>query len=282
MNAAAGLLKLTRFPLVFTAMADSAAGYLLAGGPRSWRFLLVAAVSALLYAAGMVFNDLADRERDRKLHPERPLPSGRVTIRAALIFGAILLGAAVLGSAILGLWPALATVGLIVLILAYDGVAKRVRIAGAATMAAIRGLNLILGGLASLSQIHPWGPMAVLAAYVFLLTLWSTYEDTAVGKPMLAPLGAALVLAPGLGIFTQGGVRAWVFFAPIAWMLPWVGRAILRPGRERMMQVVRWGVLGIILLDAAFVAAAGRWVGSLAIAALLIPALALLPAFRKL
>jgi len=282
MSLAQSLLKLTRFPLVFTAMADSAAGYLICGGAAGGHLALVAIVSALLYSAGMVFNDIADRERDRTLHPERPLPSGRVTPRSALTLGAVLLGLAVAGAAILGLRTALATFGLIVLILGYDFVAKRSRVAGAAAMALVRGLNLGLGALVVLSGPLPWGAMVVLAAYVFLLTLWSTYEETAGGKALLAPLGAGIVLAPGAGIFLQGGVGAWTYFVPVAWMLPWVGRAVLHPGRERMIQVVRWGVLGIILIDAAFVASSGRWLAGLAVAALLAPALALLPAFRKL
>ena len=48
------------------------------------------------------------------------------------------------------------------------------------------------------------------------------------------------------------------------------------------MSKVRWGVLGIIPLDASFLAVQGRWKEAGAVAALVIPALALLPAFRKL
>ena len=42
------------------------------------RALAVAGASCLLYAAGMLWNDVADAERDRELHPQRPLPSGRI------------------------------------------------------------------------------------------------------------------------------------------------------------------------------------------------------------
>ena len=76
-------LKLFRFPLVFTAIADSAAGYLVAcgGRPDPLVLALLAVASSGLYMFGMAGNDLADAERDRALHPERVLPSGRITKR---------------------------------------------------------------------------------------------------------------------------------------------------------------------------------------------------------
>ena len=47
----------------------------------------------MLYLAGMALNDLADREEDARERPERPIPSGAVSPRAAaLIGGSLLLG----------------------------------------------------------------------------------------------------------------------------------------------------------------------------------------------
>ncbi len=76
-------LKLTRFPLVFTAIADSAAGYLLTL-PAPYRpdpvtLALLAATSACLYASGMVFNDVADYLRDAGLTSVRRLTGTLVT-----------------------------------------------------------------------------------------------------------------------------------------------------------------------------------------------------------
>lgn len=48
--------------------------------------------SAALYSAGMVSNDVADIERDRRERPHRPLPSGQVGIGAATALGCGLLG----------------------------------------------------------------------------------------------------------------------------------------------------------------------------------------------
>ena len=67
------------------------------------RVVLAAAAFALAASAVYVLNDLADRERDRQ-HPQkrsRPLASGTVSVRAALLLaGACLLGALLLAGAV--------------------------------------------------------------------------------------------------------------------------------------------------------------------------------------
>ena len=67
------------------------------------RVVLAAAAFALAASAVYVLNDLADRERDRQ-HPQkrsRPLASGAVSVRAALLLaGACLLGALLLAGAV--------------------------------------------------------------------------------------------------------------------------------------------------------------------------------------
>src|SRR5271170_6485926 len=105
------VLRLVRAPLAATAIADGLAGYLLA----TVRFaedtgsspvlepiadvkplLLAALASTALYWAGMALNDYFDLERDRKVYPQRPLPSGRVPATLAVVLGVALLGIGVL------------------------------------------------------------------------------------------------------------------------------------------------------------------------------------------
>src|SRR5690242_13923514 len=84
-------LKLFRFPLVFTAMADSITGYLVSFGGYEFpskAFLtmgLLAVASGGLYAFGMGLNDIADRNRGKELAPTRVLPSGRLSLTAAIV-----------------------------------------------------------------------------------------------------------------------------------------------------------------------------------------------------
>jgi 4-hydroxybenzoate polyprenyltransferase len=282
------LFKLTRFPLVFTAAADSAVGAALAGRNllHSTSWIPAVLASSLLYAGGMVLNDVADLDRDRRLHPERPLPSGRVDAGTAGLFATALFFLAVLAASFGGGTAFVWTAGMAALIAGYDCVFKHISWAGSVAMAAIRGANLGLGAVVAgadpRTQAFPWAPVAVLAAFVLVLTAWSTREDRPrEGRGLLAILGAGLVLVPISGALLPRSVP-WAAGAASLWILPWVLRALVRPDRERLMQVVRWGVLGIIPLDASFLAADGRWMEAAAVAGLLVPALALLPVFRKL
>ena len=62
-----------------------------------WVLGLLVAASTALYASGVVLNDVFDLEQDRQDRPDRPLPSARISLRAARWLGweSMLLGAAV-------------------------------------------------------------------------------------------------------------------------------------------------------------------------------------------
>ncbi|MHA1345830.1 MAG: UbiA family prenyltransferase [Candidatus Heimdallarchaeaceae archaeon] len=49
---------------------------------------LVVLVAALVSCQAMIFNDIADREEDKINAPHRPIPSGKISIKAAYIYGA--------------------------------------------------------------------------------------------------------------------------------------------------------------------------------------------------
>ena len=76
-------LQLLRLPNVFTAVADVMMGYLVTHGDLqpAAHFALLVAASCLLYLSGMVLNDVFDAEVDAREQPERPIPSGRVSLR---------------------------------------------------------------------------------------------------------------------------------------------------------------------------------------------------------
>ena len=74
-----GYLELVRPANVATALADVLAGYAVAGlGNPGLGWLLLS--TACLYAGGVVLNDVFDRDLDRIERPERPIPSGRVSV----------------------------------------------------------------------------------------------------------------------------------------------------------------------------------------------------------
>src|SRR2546427_1465700 len=102
---AAGLLALVRPPNVFTAVADSLAGLVLArragpvlGDPGLWCL----AASACLYLGGIALNDYFDRAVDAIERPERPIPSGSVPPALAAGVGVALLAAGVARAGLAG------------------------------------------------------------------------------------------------------------------------------------------------------------------------------------
>src|SRR5262245_26052243 len=127
--------QLIRLPNVFTAIADIGLGALATGAlPAQWLpFVLLALSSACLYSAGMVWNDYFDLEQDKRERSFRPLPSGRVSLNAAVALGTglIFLGVACAGLADSvrtpeGGWRSLwLAAGLVVAIFLYDGWLKR-------------------------------------------------------------------------------------------------------------------------------------------------------------
>ena len=96
-------LELIRLPNVITASADSWAGFFIilavpgAAAAPAWGILpLIVLVSCVLYAAGVIFNDVIDFEHDKTHRPDRPLPSGRIPRSTAFTAGAILVVLAIL------------------------------------------------------------------------------------------------------------------------------------------------------------------------------------------
>ncbi|MFE5934010.1 SCO3242 family prenyltransferase [Streptomyces sp. NPDC056470] len=145
---AAAWAELLRVSALATVPGDALAGAAAAGLRPNRSTLLAIGSSLCLYEAGMALNDWADREEDAVDRPHRPLPSGRVTPRAALAASAALTAAGFTLAARAGR-PTLATAtALAATVWSYDLHLKHTR-AAPATMATARALNLLLGTIAT-------------------------------------------------------------------------------------------------------------------------------------
>jgi 4-hydroxybenzoate polyprenyltransferase len=116
------LARISNLPTVWT---NVLAGWVLAGGAWHWvPIMWLLAGGSLLYTAGMILNDAMDVKFDREHRKERPIPSGRISARAAWMtgIGMLVVGAAMsyLGAGACG-WLVLALVAAIV---AYDAFHK--------------------------------------------------------------------------------------------------------------------------------------------------------------
>lgn len=279
------VLQLVRLPNVVTAPADSLAGWLIVGGAlgdvRGW--LPVAGASACLYAGGMALNDWYDLEVDRIERPHRPLPSGAVAIglAAAIGWGGLALG---MGLASLA-GPATLVAGLLALaIVFYDGWAKQTRL-GPWAMGSCRGLNMLMGIVAAQA---PERPAAWLGAFGFGLFVagvtWISRSEAFGGATGNLRVGlwvqraAIMLLAVALLTLADPTDRAALFLGVFA--LTAVAyktsaassRALWDPSPETVRKAVIAGVLSLVWLDAALVAAACGPLPALAVAAFWPPA----------
>jgi protoheme IX farnesyltransferase len=96
-------LQLSKSRIVLMVLITTAAGYLFAADHVDGALMLHALLGTALVAAGTnALNQYVEREHDARMHRTRtrPLPSGRITPRAALIFSSAI---AIIGTLYLGL-----------------------------------------------------------------------------------------------------------------------------------------------------------------------------------
>lgn len=141
-------LLLVRLPNIFTTPTNILTGYF-AVSLSSWNIdaLQLSCLifsSALLYVAGIVFNDYFDIEIDLRERPHRPLPSKSITTKKALLIGIISLLSANLLAFLAGVSSFVVCIVLSAIIIGYDYRLKNTLI-GPIVMGSTRSLNIILG-----------------------------------------------------------------------------------------------------------------------------------------
>lgn len=266
--------ELLRVSALFTVPGDALAGAAAAGRRPGRSTALAVGASLCLYEAGMALNDWADRDEDAVDRPHRPIPSGRITPRAALTAAGALTGAGLALAARAGRPALTVATGLAATVWAYDLRLKHTP-AGPAAMAAARGLDLLLGaaattpGSATASARAALPSAALLAAHTYAVTTVSRHE--AQGGSTTAPL-AALAAAAGIGgavaRTSRGRARPASLLLTGAYLRtaarPLV-HAALNPSPPLTQRAVGSGIRAMIPLQAALAARAGAAGSALAV-----------------
>jgi len=288
-------VELVRLPNLFTAMADAAMGVLFVrtidtGGGQLLLGLLMAA-SALLYAGGVVLNDLFDRPVDAEERPERPIPSGRVSPAAAAWLGAelLLLGAAVawVAASLAGtLRPGLVALGLVGSVLLYDAWAKRTPL-GPVVMGGCRMLNVLLGmSVAAMAwEGSHWLVAASIGLYIVGVTWFARTEADRSRRVSLVL--ATLVMLAGLALLAwlpawtdrlipalrQQPDRWQLLILLLGLLIGWrCLMAVFDPRPPLVQRAVKQGILSLVVLDAAVVFAVQGSFAAVLVLLLLVPA----------
>ena len=146
-----GWFQLVRLPHLFTVPGDPLVGFLIAGGmiqQAEKGFFPIAAVCFIAFAIslfGIITNDLADIQIDSTQHPDRPLPRGVISPRAASYASQLCFLAAVVSALCLGWRFTFVTLVVLISIYSYNFYVKYRPKRASVMMAVMRGLTFGLG-----------------------------------------------------------------------------------------------------------------------------------------
>lgn len=257
-------LQLIRPPNLFTVPGDPIAGFLLAGVLAGFAPLgqaIYPALAALfIYMGGLIGNDVADCEEDRRDRPRRPIPSGRVSRSAAFAASAALAGLGI-GIAIPAGTMAFAMAGLTQLaVMTYNGWLKHHAAAGALGMGACRGFSLLIGVAAAQAGVLVQAPILIAAAgatsYIAGIT-WIADRETVeqrIGPRRWVPCAAVLIMFLLIAWLTHR--LDWPFLALGCSAAGWSGYQGWRlrgiPSRPVLGSSIGGLIRGLLLIQAAF------------------------------
>lgn len=259
-------LQLARPANLVTAVADILAGIAIAGLATGWGNAAWLIVSTLgLYGGGVVLNDVFDARLDAEERPERPIPSGRISLQLAAILGSALLLIGVFAAMIYGYTSGWIAIAIALATIVYNRFAKHSRLFGPLVMGSCRGGNLLLGISAVPAQLSDWWPVAfVPLVYIAAITLISQ-DEVHGGKRFflyLAGIFYLLVHVSQLILAVDQG-NTWVALILIAVHAWLVGKplltAIRNPVGPLIGKAVKAGVISLIIMDAAWCMAFGAY-----------------------
>jgi 4-hydroxybenzoate polyprenyltransferase len=187
--------------------------------PSAWVAVVAFAVFCALSGAIYLFNDVADREKDR-LHPskrERPVASGLLPVPVALGAG----GAFVVGGLAVAAWLsppfAVASLTYVLLLTLYSMWLKHVVIVDVLTVSSGFVLRAVAGALAIDVEISGWLLICTILLALFLALGKRRHEylaleaDAARHRPILAEYSAAL-LDQMIAVVTASTVTAYALY----------------------------------------------------------------------
>lgn len=194
--------RLSNLPTVWTPALVAAALASADASAPALKIAAAAAVLSMLYAAGMILNDLFDAAWDARHKPARPIPAGYLAARlAASSAGLLICAALAIATATSPTAAALAAL-LLACIVGYNWLHKRTPTA-AVLMAACRALTYPLAAylITDAPDRSPWTAAAAIGGYTLLLTLAARKEDDAtarVSRPLAFALPLPVILIPML------------------------------------------------------------------------------------
>ena len=272
-------LLLIRLPNLFTLPSNILLGFVLVTTftltiTSAVQILILIAISTLLYCVGLVLNDLFDYEIDKKERPNRPLASGKISRKIAIIIVTTFTAIALILSLLVSVTTFGISVLLLVIVFSYDKYLKNTN-AGPFTIAAARVTNVILGSSANIIGVDNFTQnipfmfvISIIFVYVSLIGFLSRYEVQGFNeniKSYLIPIIIAVIVSSILvfnliGFFKHESLLILALFSFI------MAKAIYKIHKKDstgIQQTIQLMILSIIVLDSIFLTGiAGLTVGA--------------------
>lgn len=263
------LLILGRVSNLPTVWSNCLAGWWLGGGGNFWKLPFLFLGASALYTGGMFLNDAFDAEFDRQRRPERPVPTGKISLQLVWRGGFGLLAAGILLLLFCGKIAAVAAIILALFILLYDATHKLIT-ASPWLMGACRFWVYVIAGAAGANGLTGWPIFcgAALALYVVGLSYVARRESYRAPIPYwaLLSLAAPIVLAMAMN---SGGFRlraVWIALVLGLWLAR-CARPVFLGGDVNVGRLVSNLLAGIVFVDWLAVAPqCPRWLGIVFIA----------------
>ena len=267
---------------IVTSVADVLAGITISGlfiekgfhvEPAAHIALLCLATIGL-YGGGVVFNDVFDAKLDKIERPERPIPSGLISVAEASLLGGILLAGGIIAAFFSNNSSGMLAFCIAIAALVYNRWSKHNKIVGPLNMGLCRGLNLMLGvSIIPWALSLWWGLALVPIIYIASITMISRGEVHGGSKAVLYFACFLYSLVIGFILyfsFKNGMPYSFIFLVPFAWMIfkPLI-TAIKEPVGKNIGKAVKAGVIALILMDASWAAAFGAIYAAIVIVLLL-------------
>jgi len=178
-------LILVRLPNLFTLPSNILVGFVIVSTLSQIalvQVLFVVTISILLYCVGIILNDYFDFTIDKKERPNRPLPSGKISRKIAIILAFIFSILALILSFIVSMQTLAISSILLAVIFGYDKYLKKTSV-GPYTIATARVMNILLGVSANINNVGNYSQIVILTfvlsitfVYVSLIGYLSRYE----------------------------------------------------------------------------------------------------------
>lgn len=261
-------LLLIRLPNLFTLPSNILLGFILASTftltiSSIIQILMLVTISTLLYCVGLILNDLFDYEIDRKERPNRPIVSGKISRKIAIIIVTVFTAIALTLSLLVSVTTFSISVLLLAIIFGYDKYLKNTN-AGPFTIAAARLTNVILGTSANINNIDNFPQNIILVfvltitfVYVSLIGFLSRYEvqgfsvniRTHLIPVTIAGIVSSILIFNLIGLFKYESLLILALFSYI------MIRAIYNIHKKDsagIQQTIQRMILSIIVLDSIF------------------------------